>query len=45
MSKHKIKKPKYRSGVAVASRVRGGAGFHSQRGYSRKVKHRSKEVT
>lgn len=45
MKKAKIKKPKQRNMVVVGliERKGAGAGFHSKRGYSRKVKHKNKQ--
>ena len=42
--KIKIKKPKQRNMVVVGliARAGAGAGFHSKRGYSRKIKHKGK---
>lgn len=43
--KQKAKKPKQRNMVVVGliERKGAGAGYHSKRGYTRKVKHKGKE--
>ncbi len=47
MAKHKkrIKKPKQRNLIVLGliERKGAGAGYHSKRGYSRKVKHKNKD--